>query len=815
MKTPRKWLLITSALVAPWLTPGVALAQEVAVKRSGQDNIDIVGASESDVEREIHKLGQDEEASSQPGAVDAEDDGIPPAIHRIADEIGATYKARDYETVFSLLSANPLVRSARPEVNVLEAWSYHNNGKPSKALDLFMSLYKEDPSLGNADGILFSGMASDFYTKSYDFAAAQGGPLADILKPGEKTTSKAPTSELEQKHLDFLNGWLAAAIRYGKIETATKVARLLGKDNLGQMSGAAQIGKAWRLYKAGDFEGAYAAFGAAEAGQSSAEQKKEAFFGQVLALKASGKIIDALNLLSTASGADPRLDEIKASLELTLAYRHFESERYFESLGLSRALQDDNNNPRAAWLLEGWSLNKLNENEKAAAVFVAAYRRSQDEESANGVVASLLALGRPGDVAALAAELGGPLHLPPEGLEEPEPWVVSKTDTAYYRGDFAIAATDYPELAQTLHSWIGGTASYKYRDGEDGLGLLKMIGTKASLDLTDRTVHTRAELEVMRLSSEAAPLFPESTGSRTVGPRPYSATYEATVFQPSFHFRKEGVWGYEASLGTTPLGGEVHPAITGHFDFVHHNKEARYSLGVHRNSIYESILSVTGLKDTVTGQSYGRVVETGLHASIYQPMLEDWALTGEARWAERTGENVDTNQTRFFNVAVVYNFDAAGFSYLAVGPSFRSESFDDNRSFFTFGHGGYYSPAEVNNASLNVSFLTEEKKNWIVRGFAGVGYEEAESDPAAFYPLNPLPGDPVYAGTSSDGVAVSFEAVAARRLSDTLIGEAGIYGINTDDYAEAGVFLKLRYVFGKRSEVYRSDLTESLHRKYH
>jgi tetratricopeptide (TPR) repeat protein len=827
MNTRGNTLLWTSALVAPSLAIALALApasaQVLDIERSGQDNVSFVGATDSEVERLIRQFGPSgswngDRDGDEGVAPNSQDDGIPAHLHRAADAIGRAYETGNFSTVFEELAKTPDVRAARPEVNLLEAWSYHNSGQPRKALDLFMDLYKKEPSPAHAAGVIYSGMRSAYYTRTYEFAAEQGGPLATILKPGEPVGNGKPQNQIEKTHLDFLKGWLDAAVRYGRLETAERVAKLLGLENAGETRAALALSYGWRAHKGDDFEKAITYFKQIAKLQVGVDQTFEALFGYALSLKDANRPGEARSLLAAALKLDDRTGALKAGLDLQFGYEHFEAGHYAKSLGVALDVQKTGFDQRSAHLLEAWSLFHLGEIEPAASIFADAYRAAPDKESADGIVASLMALGRRDELVTLSASHPGPLVVPPlaEQGDAAGPWVMSKEDRAFYRGDFAIAARTNAEIEETLTPWLGLTFNYKRRDGDKGLGDLEMIGDKLSFKLTDGLRHVRAEIEVLHLDAGGAPKDASLTGSRAlVAPRPFSPTTKDTVFQPSFHFVKEGDWGLEGSLGTTPLEGQVHPTITGRFDVVHHQDGARYSAGVYRNSIYESILSITGMKDTVTGQSYGRVVETGLHGSVYQPVAGNWSLNGEARWGERTGENVDTNQTQFFNIGAVYSFDVEGFSYLALGPSFRSVKFDKNRSFFTFGHGGYYSPAELNNVSLNLHFQTEEKKDWIVRGSASLGYEEAETDAATYYPLTPLAGDPFYAGQSSEGFATSFEAVASRRLSDNIIGEAGIYGINTEDYSEGGIFLKLRATFGKRDKVYRSDLTEDLHRKYH
>lgn len=815
-----KRLLWTSALVAPWLALSVASGETVDVVHSEQDNVSFVGASDSEIERLIHFFGLESpwaEATSQDSSADGSGDGIPLQLHRIADQITDLYQDKRYTDLIRLLKENPDVRAARPEVNQLEAWSYYHNDQAKTAMKLFQGLYVKTPSAALAAGVIYSGMRANYYTKTYEFAKSQGGPLAQILKPGEKISGGEPKDAIEKIQTDFLNGWLRAALRYEKFQTADKVARLLGFDDADEVKAEMLIGYGWQAHKAKDLEKAASYFSKVVGLKASAAQDTEARYGHALTLRDAGDLTASANIIKSTAHPDERMAALLGEITLQRGYTAYEAKSYAESLDLARSVKSAENEPRTAWILEGWSLLNLERNEEAADVFVPAYRKLPDQESADGVTASLMALGRRGDIVSLSKEIDGPLKPPPEEANEGSTaYVMSDGERAFYRGDFAMATAFKPELAETLTPWLGVTLSYKSRDGDDGLGKLDMSGSKASYNLTDKLLHVRAEFEVLHLDAGSAPDNPELSGFAALTTvRPYAATFDDTVVLPSLHFRNEGNWATEVSIGTSPLGGDVEATITGHLDVTHSRNGGKYSAGIHRRTIYESLLSISGMKDTVTGTSWGGVVETGVHGDLYHPLGKGFAAVAEGRWGERTGRYVDSNKTRFFNLGAVYSFDAKGFTYLAVGPSFQYTSFDKNRSFFTFGHGGYYSPAEVHATSLNLNFMTEEKQDWIVRGSVSAGYEEAENDAAPYYPLYPLPGDPVYLASSTEGSTFALETVAARRLNSFVIGEIGAYGIDSEGYSEAGIFLKLRVSRGKRLKVWSTDLTEDLHRRYH
>ena len=176
-----------------------ASAETVDVERSEQDNVSFVGATDGEIERLIHQFGPTTGGGDSSGG-----QGSGP-LRRIADEIIGHYEKREYKLALKVISDNPEVRAVRPDVKRLEAWSHYHSGHARTAMKLFQELYVETPSAEHAAGVIYSGMRSEFYTKTDEFARQHGGPLAQILKPGEKAPAGAPKGAIEKTQVDFLN----------------------------------------------------------------------------------------------------------------------------------------------------------------------------------------------------------------------------------------------------------------------------------------------------------------------------------------------------------------------------------------------------------------------------------------------------------------------------------------------------------------------------------------------------------------------------------------------------------------------------------
>lgn len=409
-----------------------------------------------------------------------------------------------------------------------------------------------------------------------------------------------------------------------------------------------------------------------------------------------------------------------------------------------------------------------------------------------------------------------------QALEQgPEVWVMSAAERATYRGHFLFAADADPgrfgRLDETGISWLADTLRVQSRDGDQGLSKLTILSNKLGAAWSSGLSHYKVELEGMSLDAGG-----QHDGTRPVGlwdavggPLiPEFIDEEPSLLVPHLAWWREGDTSWHAELGTSPIGGEVDPTVTGRLGIDLFDGPSQTSLSLYRVPVYESILSTSGAKDPISGESFGGVVETGFEASYFGPVSDRWNISASGGWGQRTGEHVQDNGHVKASIGVSYNLDKPDFAYFSVGPSYRYESFEHNLSQFTVGHGGYYSPQELHNFGVSVNFLTKEGRDWLIRGDASIGAQTATQDDSPYYPLTPWIGPDVYSGTETSGVGIQGKVQGVWRLSDRWMLEAGASGQNNEDFSEVTGFIKLRFNFGPRSATYRTDLTESLDRRW-
>ncbi len=159
------------------------------------------------------------------------------------------------------------------------------------------------------------------------------------------------------------------------------------------------------------------------------------------------------------------------------------------------------------------------------------------------------------------------------------------------------------------------------------------------------------------------------------------------VVQPDAGLELEGRFPVALHLGTTPLGGPVSPGPTFSARL---GSEAGF-LEVHRLSVRDSILSWVGQKDPYSRTSWGRLTRTGAEAGRSFPVgaIGWWALN--AGFDHYDGQNVIDNQALRGGIAAGRTHLVEGDEW-SYGAFLSLAHFRRNSDFYTFGHGGYYSP---------------------------------------------------------------------------------------------------------------------------
>lgn len=355
---------------------------------------------------------------------------------------------------------------------------------------------------------------------------------------------------------------------------------------------------------------------------------------------------------------------------------------------------------------------------------------------------------------------------------------------------------------------LTGQIGYRRKGGEDGLSALQSTELPTFHFAYPVSPIDTIFLEVGRLSLDAgAPGFFEPIGTAPVAPSFYlfePTSQYANMVNVKVGWAHEDWTSYYVEVGTTPLGADLGPLPVGRAGVIQQTRNGFLQLEVFAQSEKESILSYAGLRDPYQGGYWGRVVETGGQVSLLQLVYEDYTASGTAGAAALVGDGVKTNFHAFAEMGITYDFKLSGFEYFAVGPLFTFDHYSENLGAFTRGHGGYYSPTYLFQQMVGLYFLTEEGKDWLVRGDFVLGAQQSRQASAPVFPL--APDGRTIPGSSSITVVGGAEVSGVWQFHPHWqVGAAAGFRA-TASYEEFSGVGFLQYNFEPRNAVFRSDL---------
>ncbi len=243
--------------------------------------------------------------------------------------------------------------------------------------------------------------------------------------------------------------------------------------------------------------------------------------------------------------------------------------------------------------------------------------------------------------------------------------------------------------------------------------------------------------------------------------------------------------GIALEFGTTPTSFEV-SSLVGALRFQNDSREGHWIYGVDRNAVEDSLLSYAGTVDPLSGQTWGGVVR---NRAYFGGRFGDevFSLYGVLAGAVFDGHRVDSN-TQWRADAGYLQQAASGDGWVArVGGAVEATTFAANRSHFTLGHGGYFSPDKF--LSLGPVFELRgrrDERSFSIEG--AVTWQEVRESGSEFFPtdatLQAASGDPRYGADSREGVGVRIAASVEWRVTARAVAGVRLEGIRGEDAHE-------------------------------
>lgn len=313
-----------------------------------------------------------------------------------------------------------------------------------------------------------------------------------------------------------------------------------------------------------------------------------------------------------------------------------------------------------------------------------------------------------------------------------------------------------------------------------------------------------------RIRVSADVLYPES--DRVPAGEPFGSLVALPAFSESQSDKGIGgllQWapgnGVVVEFGATPTTFAVNNLV-GALRFRVDSAEGPWDFGIDRSMVRDSLLSLAGTIDPLSGQTWGGVIR---NRAYFGGRLDDdnRRIYGTFSGAILDGHRVDSN-TQWRADAGYLQRAASGDGWTArVGGALEYTGFTANRSHFTLGHGGYFSPERFVSIGPVVELLgRRESKSFRFEG--GLAWQSVRESSSAYFPTDPAlqaaNGDPRYARDSRDGIAARLAATVEWRLSDRAVAGVRLEGVRGEDADEVRLQVYTRRWDGAISEPVRN-----------
>ncbi|MBM2854316.1 MAG: hypothetical protein HW417_1244 [Steroidobacteraceae bacterium] len=215
-------------------------------------------------------------------------------------------------------------------------------------------------------------------------------------------------------------------------------------------------------------------------------------------------------------------------------------------------------------------------------------------------------------------------------------------------------------------------------------------------------------------------------------------------------------------------------------------EEGPISFGLERQPVADSLLSLAGASDPVTGRAWGGVMRNRAYVAGNFGG-NDLNVYGHASGALVEGLRVDDN-THWKAGLGFWRRAASGQGWQArLGGNLTATGYGENRSHFTIGHGGYFSPSHF--ISVGPSFDVRGRRNSAsFRIEGGVSWQKLSEEASFYFPEDPVlqaaSGDPRYAGSSREGIGARLSATVEWRVSNRAVAGLRIEGVRGEDFDE-------------------------------
>ena len=267
---------------------------------------------------------------------------------------------------------------------------------------------------------------------------------------------------------------------------------------------------------------------------------------------------------------------------------------------------------------------------------------------------------------------------------------------------------------------------------------------------------------------------------------------------------------FSIDIGSTPIGfllsrpqGGIRwePQLTDRFQL---------RVSAEQRPVTDSILSYAGAIDPVTGRKWGGVDSTGgSFGGVYDTGAI--GLYADFSYADLSGTNVASNDKKEISLGGFLRLMKKADTEMTVGVNVTTLDYKRNLRYFSFGHGGYFSPQQFYSLTIPVEYSGKDG-DLSYRLGAGVGVRHFKEDAspvfagsregqAALEALIPDRwNDPrfrtYYDAQTDTGIGYNLDASIDYRLSPGITLGGGVKVRRAADWTEGSAMIRLKSTFG-------------------
>ncbi|MFZ6875432.1 cellulose synthase subunit BcsC-related outer membrane protein [Undibacterium sp. Di27W] len=344
--------------------------------------------------------------------------------------------------------------------------------------------------------------------------------------------------------------------------------------------------------------------------------------------------------------------------------------------------------------------------------------------------------------------------------------------------------------------------------GQFGLKIIPVVADAGTLNLNDSNIAGQFGRNAIVVERARYAKVPFTTIARQQGlPTTASLDEEAKGVALSLSYEIAGV---RADIGSSPIGFPIQNVVGG-LRWSGSDDGANLGIELARRSVTDSYLSYAGAKDSLYGLTWGGVTRTGVKIDTSYDG-EDGGVYASLGYYSLTGKNVVKNTEAEFGLGAYWRaYKSNDFSF-TTGLGLTSFFYNKNLRYFTYGHGGYFSPKSYVAVGIPLE-IAGRKGKFSYQLATSLGVQHFRELAAAYYPNSPADqadleqfaaANPTvniqtsYPGQTRTAFAFKIGGAAEYQLTPHLFLGGKLSADNSGDFNDTSAAVYLRYSFEPR-----------------